>query len=70
MEAYSRSVSPKGASVNDGIEPEVCSVHYTSVDTACKIVVALGRGVMLAKFDVRAPSGQYRSTQMTGGCLA
>ena len=44
--------SPKGASVNDGIEPEVCSVHYTSVDTACKRVAARGRGALQAKFDV------------------
>ena len=40
---------PRGASVNDGIEPEVCSVHYTSVDAACRKVVALGRGAILAK---------------------
>ena len=27
---------PQGCSVNDAIEPEVCSLHYTSVDEACK----------------------------------
>ena len=31
---------PRGCSVNDAIEPEVCSLHYTSVDEACKRVVA------------------------------
>ena len=50
--------SPNGASVNDGIEPEVCSVHYTSVVTACKRVVARGRGTLLAKFDVE---GAFRT---------
>ena len=50
--------SPKGASDNDGIEPEVCSVRYTSVDAACKRVVAKGRGAMLAKFDVE---GAFRT---------
>ncbi len=27
-------LSPKGASFNDGIEPSLCSLHYTSVDEA------------------------------------
>ena len=31
---------PRGCSVNDAIEPEVCSLHDTSVDEACKRVVA------------------------------
>ena len=44
---------PKGASVNDGIEPEVCAVQYTSVDVACRRIVALGRGTIMAKFDVQ-----------------
>ena len=43
---------PRGNSVNDGIELEVCSLHYTSVDEACKRVVEYGRGAILAKFDV------------------
>ncbi len=50
--------SPKGASVNDGIEREVCSVSYTSVDAACERVVAVGRGCQLAKFDVE---GAFRT---------
>ncbi len=50
--------SPKGSSVNDGIGREVCSVSYTSVDVACKRVVATGRGCLLAKFDVE---GNFRT---------
>ncbi len=42
----------KGASVNNGLEREVCSVNYTSVDAACKRVIATGCGCLLAKFDV------------------
>ena len=34
---------PRGCGVNDAIEPEVCSLHYTSVDEACKRVVARSR---------------------------
>ncbi len=32
--------------MNDGIEPELCSLHYTSVDEACKRVIARGRGTI------------------------
>ena len=31
---------PRGCGVNDTIEPEVYSLHYTSVDEACQRVVA------------------------------
>ena len=41
---------PRGCSVNDAIEPEVCSLHYTLLDER---VVAMGRGTVLAKFDVQ-----------------
>ena len=58
MAADSRSIIPKGGKCHDGIEPEVCSVRYTSVDAACKRVVAKGRGAMLAKFDVE---GAFRT---------
>ena len=35
---------PKGESVNDGIDPELCSLVYTSVDEAVNRVLRLGRG--------------------------
>ena len=41
---------PKGASVNDGIDPELCSLVYTSVDEAVNRV--LQRGRVLAKIDI------------------
>ncbi len=44
--------------MNDGIDPALCSLHYTSVDKACRRVLALGRGAMLAKFDVQ---GAFRT---------
>ena len=43
---------PAGHSVNDGIEPEVCSLSYASIDDAAATVVELGRGAMLAKLDL------------------
>ena len=49
---------PAGRSVNDGIDPALCSLHYTSVDVACRRVLALGLGARLAKFDVQ---GAFRT---------
>ena len=43
---------PKGASVNDGIDPELCSLVYTSVDEAVNRVLQRGRGALLAKIDI------------------
>ena len=45
--------SPEDASVNDGIEKEICSLSYTSVDAVADKVMALGRGAMLAKMDIK-----------------
>ena len=49
--------SPQGASVNDGIDPELCSLTYTSVDAGVRLVTALGRGALMAKLDL---SSAYR----------
>lgn len=47
-------LSPEGASVNDGIDPCLCSVNYISVDDAVSTVIGLGRGALLAKFDLES----------------
>ena len=36
--------SPEGASVNDGINPDLCSLTYVSVDDAARLVVEAGKG--------------------------
>ena len=41
--------SPAGFSVNDGICPEYCSLSYTSVDEAAKLVCSLAQHSLLAK---------------------
>ena len=46
--------APKGASVNDGIRPELCSLTYVSVDDAVRIVLRLGRGCRIAKLDIKS----------------
>ena len=43
---------PKGASINDGIDPSLCSLSYTSVDEAANRVLQRGRGALMAKLDI------------------
>ena len=48
---------PRGSSVNDGIESELQPLKYTSVDKAVQMILEMGAGTKLAKFDVE---GAYR----------
>lgn len=43
---------PDGASINDFIPDELCSVSYTTIDDAVQLIKALGRNCLLAKTDV------------------
>ena len=43
---------PVGASVNEGIEPELCSLKYSSVDEAVKLILQQGQAAELAKLDI------------------
>ena len=45
--------SPEGASVNDGIAKESCSLSYISVDMVADRVLTVGQGALLAKMDVK-----------------
>ena len=46
--------SPEGHSVNNGINPELCSLSYVSVDDAARAVAKLGLGSLLAKVDIKS----------------
>ena len=46
--------SPPGSSVNDGIDPTVCSLTYISMDTVAEKVAQLGQRTFLAKVDVKS----------------
>ena len=59
--------SPEGASVNDGIDPVVCSLSYVSVDDVARAVVEAGRGAFLAKTSSRF-TGWYQCTWRIGSC--
>ena len=43
---------PPGHSVNDGVDPDLCSLVYASVDQAASIILGLGHRSVLAKLDV------------------
>ena len=45
---------PSDKSVNDGINPSLCSLVYTTVDEVVARAAALGRGALLAKVDIEA----------------
>ena len=46
--------NPSGTSVNNGIDPELCSLSYISVDDVARVVAFLGRGTMLGKTDIKS----------------
>ena len=45
---------PSGKSVNDFISPDICSLHYPSVDDAVDLVLALGQYTQLVKIDLKS----------------
>ena len=45
--------SPEDASVNDGIKKDICSLSYISVDMIAEMALALGKGALLAKMDIK-----------------
>lgn len=45
---------PKGLSVNDFIDPDICSVQYSNFDQAMDIIARLGKGALMGKMDVKS----------------
>ena len=45
--------SPRGRAVNEGIDPDLYSVQYSSFDDAVRLVVSVGPRAALAKLDIR-----------------
>ena len=45
---------PPGTSVNDDIDPALCSLKYTKVEEVANVIVQLGAGTKLAKADIKA----------------
>ncbi len=40
--------------MNDGLEPELCTMKYTSIDVAVARVMTRRAGTSLAKFDIES----------------
>ena len=57
--------SPEGFSVNDGINPDWCSMSYVTVEHAAKIITCLGRRTQMAKVDIKSA---YRLIRKTDYC--
>lgn len=45
---------PDGGSINDGIDPGLCSVTYTTFDKVAKMIYELGQSAYLAKRDLKS----------------
>ena len=45
---------PKGSSVNDAINPKLCSLKYITVEQVAKKAFSLGKGSLIAKIDIKA----------------
>ena len=45
---------PHGHSVNDGIDPDLCSMSYITVDEVARLATELGEGALLAKVDIES----------------
>ena len=46
--------SPEGLSVNDGINPDWCSLSYVTVEDAARRIARLGVGSQLSKVDIKS----------------
>lgn len=45
---------PEGASVNNAIDPTLCSLSYVTVDEVATAAIQLGQGALLAKIDIKS----------------
>ena len=45
---------PKGSSINDGIDSELCSLSYASIDDAVVTILQKGEGTLLAKLHLES----------------
>jgi len=46
--------SPKGHSVNDAIDPHLCTLTYCGMEDATREIRVLGQNTVLAKVDIKS----------------
>ena len=44
----------EGGSINDGVDPEIRSLHYAKVEEASKELVKQGHGSRMGKVDIKS----------------
>ena len=59
---------PEGGCVNEGIQADLCSLVYCSIDNAVDVILDLGQGSLLAKMDLESAYRNVRSTRRTNLC--
>ena len=59
---------PKGHSINNGIPKPLCSLKYISIDDAVQKILHYGKGMLLAKIDIKVPLGFYPCIHWTDIC--
>ncbi len=62
-------LAPDNHSVNDGINKELASLSYVTVDEVAKTVASLGRGAEMAKMDIKQAYRNVPVHPMIGGSL-
>ena len=45
---------PEGASINDAIDPSLCSLKYITVDQVARKALQLGKGALITKINVKS----------------
>lgn len=45
---------PSGGSINDFIDPQLCSVNYTSMDEVVESIISLGNECLMGKADIKS----------------
>ena len=56
---------PPGGSVNDGVNPEYCSLSYVTVGTVASVVAYFGTGSLMANLTLTQHTDSYQSIRMT-----
>eukprot|EP00731_Ephydatia_muelleri_P010837 Em0005g1423a len=54
METHNRLIVSDGHSVNDGINPALCSLRYTTMEIVASEAAALGPGTLITKVNIES----------------
>ena len=66
MDDYAPFCSQHAQMINDGINKEDYSLHYSSLDDATHLVAKLGKNYFLAKINLKSTSALFLLQPLTG----